>query len=64
MYSIFDFTGDVLSETWSQGVHHTGVMEEWFGLHWWTTRSSILLLATIFILAPLISFKRVGEKFI
>ncbi|CAA0843348.1 Transmembrane amino acid transporter family protein [Striga hermonthica] len=54
--------GDVLSETWSQGVHHTGVMEEWFGLHWWTTRSSILLLTTVFVFAPLISFKRVGEK--
>ncbi|KAK4428718.1 Amino acid transporter AVT6A [Sesamum alatum] len=53
--------GDVLSETWSQGVHHTGVMEEWFGLHWWTTRSSILLLTTIFIFAPLISFKRVDS---
>ncbi|KAL8490214.1 hypothetical protein ACS0TY_025452 [Phlomoides rotata] len=51
--------GDVLSETRSLGVHHTGVMEEWFGLHWWTTRSSILLLTTIFVLAPLISFKRV-----
>ncbi|KAL7154901.1 hypothetical protein ABFS83_03G035100 [Erythranthe nasuta] len=53
--------GDVLSETWSQGVHHTGVMEEWFGLHWWTTRSSILLLTTIFVFAPLISFKRVDS---
>ncbi|KAK6160576.1 hypothetical protein DH2020_003957 [Rehmannia glutinosa] len=52
---------DVLSETWSQGVHHTGVMEEWFGLHWWTTRSSILFLTTIFIFAPLISFKRVDS---
>ncbi|KAG8377438.1 hypothetical protein BUALT_Bualt08G0032900 [Buddleja alternifolia] len=53
--------GDVLSETWSQGVHHTGVMEEWFGLHWWTTRSSILLLTTVFVFAPLISFKRVDS---
>ncbi|XP_073124862.1 amino acid transporter AVT6A-like isoform X1 [Henckelia pumila] len=53
--------GDVLSETWSQGVHHTGVMEEWFGLHWWTTRCSILLLTTIFVFAPLISFKRVDS---
>ncbi|XP_051139714.1 amino acid transporter AVT6A-like [Andrographis paniculata] len=53
--------GDVLSETWSQGVHHTGVLEEWFGLHWWTTRSSILLLTTIFVFVPLISFKRVDS---
>ncbi|KAH6836317.1 Transmembrane amino acid transporter family protein [Perilla frutescens var. hirtella] len=53
--------GDVLSETWSQGVHHTGVVEEWFGLHWWTTRSSILILTTIFVFGPLISFKRVDS---
>ncbi|XP_075497021.1 amino acid transporter AVT6A-like isoform X1 [Primulina tabacum] len=54
-------SGDVLSETWSQGVHHTGVMEERFGLHWWTTRRSILLLTTIFVFAPLISFKRIDS---
>ncbi|KAG6434717.1 hypothetical protein SASPL_106358 [Salvia splendens] len=53
--------GDVLSETWSQGVHHTGVVEEWFGLHWWTTRFSILLLTSIFVFGPLVSFKRVDS---
>ncbi|POO03743.1 Amino acid transporter, transmembrane domain containing protein [Trema orientale] len=52
--------GDVLSGTWSGFVHHSGVMEEWFGQHWWTTRSSLLLLTTLLVLAPLISFKRVG----
>ncbi|GFQ06196.1 putative sodium-coupled neutral amino acid transporter 7 [Phtheirospermum japonicum] len=53
--------GDVLSETWSLGVHHTGVVEEWFGLHWWTTRSSILFLTAVFVFAPLVSFKRVDS---
>ena len=52
--------GDVLSGTWSYGVQHSGVVEEWFGQHWWTTRSSLLLLTTLFVFAPLISFKRVG----
>nr|XP_023929353.1 amino acid transporter AVT6A-like [Quercus suber]POE89531.1 sodium-coupled neutral amino acid transporter 2 [Quercus suber] len=53
--------GDVLSGTWSYGVQHSGVVEEWFGQHWWTTRSSLLLLTTLFVFAPLISFKRVDS---
>ncbi|XVE55707.1 hypothetical protein DITRI_Ditri03aG0179800 [Diplodiscus trichospermus] len=51
--------GDVLSGTWVDGFHHRGVMEEWFGEHWWTTRSALLLSTTLFVFAPLISFKRV-----
>ncbi|XAR62004.1 hypothetical protein NMG60_11016574 [Bertholletia excelsa] len=53
--------GDVLSGTSSDGVHYSGVMEEWFGEHWWTRRSSLLLLTTLFVFAPLISFKRVDS---
>ncbi|PRQ27888.1 putative amino acid transporter, transmembrane domain-containing protein [Rosa chinensis] len=53
--------GDVLSGTWSGGVHHSGVMEEWFGQRWWTARFSLLLFTTLFVLAPLISFKRVDS---
>ncbi|XP_062101091.1 amino acid transporter AVT6A-like isoform X3 [Humulus lupulus] len=53
--------GDVLSGTSSGVVHNTGVMEEWFGLHWWTTRSSLLLLTTLLVFTPLISFKRVDS---
>ncbi|KAM3682400.1 hypothetical protein ACJW31_12G070800 [Castanea mollissima] len=53
--------GDVLSGTWSDGVQHSGVVEEWFGQHWWTPRSSLLLLTTLFVFAPLISFKRVDS---
>lgn len=52
--------GDVLSGTWSDGVRHSGVVEECFGQHWWTTRSSLQLLTTLFVFAPLISFKHVG----
>ncbi|KAK8624249.1 hypothetical protein V6N13_065600 [Hibiscus sabdariffa] len=53
--------GDVLSGTWQDGFHHRGVMEEWFGEHWWTTRSAMLLFTTLFVFAPLISFKRVDS---
>uniref|UniRef100_A0A7N0UKM5 Amino acid transporter transmembrane domain-containing protein n=1 Tax=Kalanchoe fedtschenkoi TaxID=63787 RepID=A0A7N0UKM5_KALFE len=53
--------GDVMSGLWSQGIHHSGVMEEWFGLHWWTSRSSLMLCTTLFVIAPLISFRRVDS---
>ncbi|THG04278.1 hypothetical protein TEA_020200 [Camellia sinensis var. sinensis] len=49
--------GDVLSGTWSDGIHYSGVMEEWFGQQWWDKRSVLLLLTTILVFAPLISFK-------
>ncbi|CAM8939348.1 unnamed protein product [Rhodiola kirilowii] len=53
--------GDVLSGLWAEGIHHSGVMEEWFGQHWWTSRSSLMLLTTLFVIAPLISFRRVDS---
>jgi len=55
------WAGDVLAGTWTEGLHHGGVIEEWFGQHWWTSRSSLLLLTTFLVLVPLISFKRVGK---
>ncbi|KAF6136771.1 hypothetical protein GIB67_020093 [Kingdonia uniflora] len=54
--------GDVLAGTWSSRVHHSGILEEWCGRHWWTTsRSLLLLLTTLVVFAPLISFKRVDS---
>lgn len=53
--------GDVLAGTSSGGTRHAGVMEGWFGQQWWTTRSFLLLDTTLFIFAPLISFKRVDS---
>ncbi|KAF8377680.1 hypothetical protein HHK36_031064 [Tetracentron sinense] len=53
--------GDVLSGTGSGGIHHSGVVESWFGRHWWTTRSFLLLLTTLLVFAPLVSFKRVDS---
>ncbi|KAJ4965493.1 hypothetical protein NE237_017342 [Protea cynaroides] len=47
---------DVLSGTWSEGIHHTGVVEGCFGSHWWTSRFFMLLLTTLLVFAPLVSF--------
>lgn len=53
--------GDVISGTTSNGVHHTGVLEEWFGVCWWTGRTGALFLTTILILVPLVSFRHVDS---
>nr|AFK46918.1 unknown [Lotus japonicus] len=53
--------GDVLSGTSSTGIHHFGVLEGWFGEHWWTGRAFVLLVATILVFTPLGFFKRVDS---
>ncbi|CAL5186073.1 unnamed protein product [Lathyrus oleraceus] len=53
--------GDVISGTTSSGIHHSGILEGWFGVHWWTGRTFILVFATFFVFAPLVSFKRIDS---
>ncbi|KAK1562461.1 hypothetical protein Q3G72_012346 [Acer saccharum] len=53
--------GDVLSGTSSSGVHHAGVLEGWFGEHWWNGRTFVLLVTTLAIFSPLACFKRIDS---
>ncbi|XVF20879.1 hypothetical protein REPUB_Repub12eG0041300 [Reevesia pubescens] len=53
--------GDVLSGTSSSGVHHAGVLEGWFGEHWWNGRTFVLLVTTLGIFSPLACFKRIDS---
>lgn len=53
-------SGDVLSGTSSSGEHHSGILEGWFGEHWWNGRFFVLLVTTLLIFSPLSCFKRVG----
>ncbi|KAK9016054.1 hypothetical protein V6N11_007139 [Hibiscus sabdariffa] len=53
--------GDVLSGTSSSGVHHAGVLEGWFGQHWWGGRTFVLFVITIGIFSPLACFKRIDS---
>ncbi|KAJ8491237.1 hypothetical protein OPV22_012958 [Ensete ventricosum] len=53
--------GDVLSGTSSSGNHHFGVLEGWFGQHWWTRWFFILLVSMLAVFAPLACFKRVDS---
>lgn len=55
------YEGDVLSGTSASGTHHAGVLEGWFGDHWWNGRFFILLITTLCVFAPLACFKRIGE---
>ncbi|GAB2297112.1 Amino acid transporter avt6a [Dionaea muscipula] len=52
--------GDVLSGTSSSGVHHAGLLEEWFGHHWWNGRTFAMLITTL-VFAPLTCFKRIDS---
>lgn len=53
--------GDVLSGTSTTGVHHRGIFEGWFGPHLWNSRPVVLLATTLFVFAPLVSFKRLDS---
>uniref|UniRef100_A0A0D6QTA5 Amino acid transporter transmembrane domain-containing protein n=1 Tax=Araucaria cunninghamii TaxID=56994 RepID=A0A0D6QTA5_ARACU len=53
--------GDVVSGTSSNGIHHIGLLEEWFGVCWWTGRTAAMFLTTVLILVPLVSFRRVDS---
>ncbi|XWS74745.1 hypothetical protein CRYUN_Cryun01aG0024100 [Craigia yunnanensis] len=51
--------GDVLSGNQPEGAVHLGVLQQWFGIHWWNSRAFTLLFTLVFILLPLVLFKRV-----
>ncbi|XP_010942248.1 amino acid transporter AVT6A [Elaeis guineensis] len=53
--------GDVLSGTSSSSIHHSGILEGWFGEHWWNSRAFVLLATTLIVFVPLTSFKRVDS---
>ncbi|PKI41716.1 hypothetical protein CRG98_037918 [Punica granatum] len=53
--------GDVLSGSGSSKVHHSGLIEEWLGQHWWTSRAFLMLCTTLFVFTPLISFRQVDS---
>ncbi|WCJ35757.1 Transmembrane amino acid transporter family protein [Euphorbia peplus] len=53
--------GDVISGTSSSGVHHSGLLEQWFGNYWWTGRTCVLLFLTLAVFTPLAFFKRIDS---
>ncbi|TVU11655.1 hypothetical protein EJB05_45252 [Eragrostis curvula] len=53
--------GDVLSGTSSGGEHHYGVLEGWFGIHWWNGRFFVLLVTTLVVFTPLACLKHIDS---
>ncbi|CAN4087453.1 unnamed protein product [Withania somnifera] len=47
--------GDVLS---GQG-DHLGVLQEWFGIHWWNSRNFAILFIVVFVMLPLVLYRRI-----
>jgi hypothetical protein len=55
------FSADVLSGNKPEGEVHLGLLQQWFGIHWWNSREFALLITLIFILLPLVLYRRVGN---
>uniref|UniRef100_A0A7C8ZDC2 Amino acid transporter transmembrane domain-containing protein n=1 Tax=Opuntia streptacantha TaxID=393608 RepID=A0A7C8ZDC2_OPUST len=51
--------GDVLSGNQLEDSVHLGVLQEWFGPQWWTARPYAILFVLIFVLLPLVLYRRV-----
>ncbi|GAB2288194.1 hypothetical protein Dimus_022535 [Dionaea muscipula] len=53
--------GDVLSGNQSGAVVHTGILQELFGFHWWTSRVYAVLFTVIFVMLPLVLLRRIDS---
>ncbi|KAJ1426307.1 Amino acid transporter, transmembrane domain [Sesbania bispinosa] len=42
-----------------QGEVHLGVLQQWFGIQWWTSREFALLVTLLLVLLPLVLYRRV-----
>ncbi|CAJ1971074.1 unnamed protein product [Sphenostylis stenocarpa] len=57
MYLII--AADVFSGNKREGEVHFGVLQQWFGIHWWNSREFVLVVILLLILLPLVLYRRV-----
>ncbi|KAH1211806.1 Amino acid transporter AVT6C [Glycine max] len=57
----FIILGDVLCGNESNGITHLGILQEWFGINWLTSRAFALLFVALFIMLPLVMLRRVDS---
>lgn len=57
----FIILGDVLCGNDINGDTHLGILQQWFGIHWWTCRAFALLIVALFIMLPLVMLRRVDS---
>ncbi|KAK9168000.1 hypothetical protein Syun_000140 [Stephania yunnanensis] len=55
----FACTSDVLSGTNTDGTLHPGILQQWFGIHWWNSRQCSILGTIILVVLPLVMLRRV-----
>ncbi|CAK8538371.1 unnamed protein product [Lathyrus sativus] len=53
--------GDVLCGNEYEGSIHLGILQQWFGVHWWTCRTFALLIVALVIMLPLVMLRRVDS---
>ncbi|KAJ8764056.1 hypothetical protein K2173_004948 [Erythroxylum novogranatense] len=53
--------GDVLCGTQFGETLHLGILQEWFGIHWWNSRPYALLFLVSFVMLPLVFLRRVDS---
>ncbi|XWS74746.1 hypothetical protein CRYUN_Cryun01aG0024200 [Craigia yunnanensis] len=46
--------GDVLCGNQSGGTLHLGILQEWFGIRWWSSRAYVILFVVLFVMLPLV----------
>jgi amino acid permease len=51
--------GDVLSGKESGDEVHLGILQQWFGIHWWNSREVALLITLVLVMLPLVLYRRV-----
>ncbi|KAK9124662.1 hypothetical protein Sjap_014264 [Stephania japonica] len=51
--------GDVLSGANKDGIFHPGILQQWFGIHWWNSRQFSILGTVIVVVLPLVMLRRV-----
>ncbi|XP_050211160.1 amino acid transporter AVT6C-like [Mercurialis annua] len=51
--------GDVLSGKVEEESVYLGILQEWFGIHWWNSRAFAILFVVVFVMLPLVLYRRV-----
>ncbi|XP_040869476.1 amino acid transporter AVT6C-like [Glycine max] len=57
----FIILGDVLCGNESNDIAHLGILQDWFGINWLTSRAFALLFVALFIMVPLVMLRRVDS---
>ncbi|XP_022146736.1 amino acid transporter AVT6C-like [Momordica charantia] len=53
--------GDVFSGNKGGEEVHLGVLQQWFGIQWWNSREFSIFFTVVFVLLPLVLFRRVDS---